>query len=628
MRLIFPVLLILFSLIIKVSLCWEEDQTGIVTHVVDGDTFDVSTGERIRLADIDAPESYEEGGQEATEYLKSLILNKKVYLDIDDVYRYDYEGTGSRLVCVVYVDYSSTKRLNINEKMVREDYAEIKDYENEFNPYTWSLYITTETTPPPPPPPPPPEPPPEPEPPPPPPAPKKEYTLKIQSLGSGTTNPSPATYVHTEGTVIEVKNEPSIGWKLYHWVLDGQTLDQSELITVTMNSDHILTAIFEEKPPNSKIYFKIMDANTNPVKGVTIEALQKPENQAVLILLSDEKGEAQTDNIRSGRYEFKFTKKGYETQSTQITLETDEQLSHTVSIDVTPVNIVIQLRDHEGKPVSHTMISSVSTPAGQEPVTGVTNEDGTFTLHDVYPGNYSFAATGYKILSKTFELSAPLGEQAFFNFTRYTHSVCNLMVRVEDEKGYPVNDVLIESTSCPQDQLVLSEIIDGEKTFYNILSGEYVIRFSKEGYAEAISYYTLAAGYTHETQPIILRQASFFSNYILYALAAASLGVASFLIMKHNPMQYPGKRTTDDGPIIESYPPKFHGTVKGDIIKAVAVEGIHELSDLKVHLGLPHDEFMKAFYELIMVGELEGTQEGTFNVKAETRKDWIQYYKM
>jgi hypothetical protein len=119
----------------------EVDKTSIVTRIIDGDTFDISTGERIRLADVDAPEYYESGYSQAKNYLESLINGKTVYLDIDDIYTYDYSGTGNRLVCVAYVDYDSTHLMNVNKALQDEGYAEISNYYNEFSPYSWTLLV-------------------------------------------------------------------------------------------------------------------------------------------------------------------------------------------------------------------------------------------------------------------------------------------------------------------------------------------------------------------------------------------------------------------------------------------------------------------------------------------------------
>jgi len=60
-----------------------------------------------------------------------------VYLDIDDVNGVDPYG---RKVAVIYVRYNSTHLLNVNKWLVDNGHAQIKDYDNEFNSNTWSLY--------------------------------------------------------------------------------------------------------------------------------------------------------------------------------------------------------------------------------------------------------------------------------------------------------------------------------------------------------------------------------------------------------------------------------------------------------------------------------------------------------
>lgn len=125
----------------------EFDAVTVVSSVTDGDTFDTTTKGTIRLADINAPEYYQAGGDAATNYLNSTVYGKTVYLNIDDVYVYDYNGTGSRLVCVVYVEYNQTHYLNVNKAILVAGHAEIDDFENEFNPDSWSLYVSKEEIP-------------------------------------------------------------------------------------------------------------------------------------------------------------------------------------------------------------------------------------------------------------------------------------------------------------------------------------------------------------------------------------------------------------------------------------------------------------------------------------------------
>ena len=115
----------------------EVDLVATVYKVVDGDTFDAFPSGRVRLADINAPELSEEGGQEAKGALINLVLNRKVYLDVDDLYIMDRYN---RLVCVVFIDYNSTHVLNVNKWLIENGYAQITDYKNEFDPSTWTLY--------------------------------------------------------------------------------------------------------------------------------------------------------------------------------------------------------------------------------------------------------------------------------------------------------------------------------------------------------------------------------------------------------------------------------------------------------------------------------------------------------
>lgn len=119
----------------------EIDATTTVSRVIDGDTFDTTSGDRIRLADIDAPESGEYGYSDAKDFLTSLVYEKTVYLDIDDVYETDRYG---RLVCVVYVQHNSTHYKNINKALLVEGHATIWNFNNEFNPYSWTLFVSKE----------------------------------------------------------------------------------------------------------------------------------------------------------------------------------------------------------------------------------------------------------------------------------------------------------------------------------------------------------------------------------------------------------------------------------------------------------------------------------------------------
>lgn len=142
--LILLVLITSFSTIVNADL----EATGVVSWITDGDTFDINYV-TYRMADIDAPEFDEdyEAYEASKYYLLDLIHGKTVYLDIDDWFIYDNYGTGNRIVCVVYVNHNSTHYLNVNMAMVFANHAEIRNYDNEFDPNTWSLYVLKPTNP-------------------------------------------------------------------------------------------------------------------------------------------------------------------------------------------------------------------------------------------------------------------------------------------------------------------------------------------------------------------------------------------------------------------------------------------------------------------------------------------------
>lgn len=107
------------------------DVSGYCYHVVDGDTIDVEGVGRVRLVGVNTPERGQPGYQTATDYVKSMVLGKKVYLDIDDAKHYDkYDRT----LAVVYID-----NINLNQELLKRGYAEVMYIPpSEFNPYSWT----------------------------------------------------------------------------------------------------------------------------------------------------------------------------------------------------------------------------------------------------------------------------------------------------------------------------------------------------------------------------------------------------------------------------------------------------------------------------------------------------------
>ncbi|WGI17964.1 type IV pilin [Methanonatronarchaeum sp. AMET-Sl] len=99
--------------------------------------------------------------------------------------------------------------------------------------------------------------------------PTKEYSLNIEVEGEGTTNPAPGEHIFEEGDEVTIETTPDEGWVFSEWTGDIQETDSE--ITITMDSDKTVTAIFEETDPDPVEYTLTIDVEgegtTNPAPG-------------------------------------------------------------------------------------------------------------------------------------------------------------------------------------------------------------------------------------------------------------------------------------------------------------------------------------------------------------------------
>ncbi len=107
------------------------EESGVCTHVVDGDTIYLDNGEKIRFVGVNTPERGVEGYITSKNFVQKLCLNKKVGIDVDDSKHSDRYG---RILGVVIVDGK-----NVNEMLLKEGLAEIMYMPpSEFYPYDWA----------------------------------------------------------------------------------------------------------------------------------------------------------------------------------------------------------------------------------------------------------------------------------------------------------------------------------------------------------------------------------------------------------------------------------------------------------------------------------------------------------
>ncbi|MFH1972292.1 MAG: thermonuclease family protein [archaeon] len=117
---------IFLILLLLLSACTQLEGPYLVTKVIDGDTIDIETGDRIRFSGINTPETDECYYQEAKDEVKELILNKHIYLERD----IDNKGKYGRLLRYIYLNDTM-----INAYLVQEGYAKVYDKYNETTKY-------------------------------------------------------------------------------------------------------------------------------------------------------------------------------------------------------------------------------------------------------------------------------------------------------------------------------------------------------------------------------------------------------------------------------------------------------------------------------------------------------------
>ncbi len=90
------------------------------------------------------------------------------------------------------------------------------------------------------------------------------YDLTITTTTGGTTNPTAGSYSHPCGSVVDVLAMPSAGYVFDYWELDGFDVGSSNPISVTMDQNHTLKAVFSKIPVVGGYSTSISQTVSNP----------------------------------------------------------------------------------------------------------------------------------------------------------------------------------------------------------------------------------------------------------------------------------------------------------------------------------------------------------------------------
>ncbi len=108
----------------------KNENNYFVSKVIDGDTIELNSGQRLRYIGIDSPEINYKGesecfAQEAKEFNKKLVEKKGIKIE-KDVSEKDKFG---RLLRYVFIDgVSTSSAILVNEYLVRQGYAIVSTY--------------------------------------------------------------------------------------------------------------------------------------------------------------------------------------------------------------------------------------------------------------------------------------------------------------------------------------------------------------------------------------------------------------------------------------------------------------------------------------------------------------------
>ena len=161
------------------------------------------------------------------------------------------------------------------------------------------------------------------------------YTLSISAGSGGTTDPSPDDYEYFEDTEVQVYADAGVGYEFDYWLKDGQNVGDQNPITVIMDDDHTLEAVFYQV---QQLYwltveaYDIFDSPESPVytpvyidgvyAGYSFEPIQVTEG------LHDVGVDNTVWNPEYNRYEiFYFFSEGSGSNPTQVSVTSDKTVA-------------------------------------------------------------------------------------------------------------------------------------------------------------------------------------------------------------------------------------------------------------------------------------------------------------
>lgn len=117
---------------------------------------------------------------------------------------------------------------------------------------------------------------------------KMNYTLTVADSANGTTSISPGEHMYPAGETVEVSATANVGYRLDHWVLDGSDAGSDNPLSLAMNGNHTLGAVFSAVSYVGTIYIRTdgtIDPDNAPISTLDNTTYTLSENVNSMIVV-------------------------------------------------------------------------------------------------------------------------------------------------------------------------------------------------------------------------------------------------------------------------------------------------------------------------------------------------------
>ncbi len=220
---------------------------------------------------------------------------------------------------------------------------------------------------------------------------EEEVELTINIDGEGTVDVDGEevedgwTGIYEDGMDVNLKAIPDDGWYFEEWTGDKEGKDEE--ITITMDSDKLITAHFETLIEEHDLTIVVIDEEDYPVEGANVTVDDETQE-------TDENGEAVFDDLVPGTYNYTVEKEGYDTVEDEVEI-VDNDIVEEVTLEEMAEHhdLTILVTDEEYERIEGAKVELDSTETEEIDYVETTDENGLAKFEDIPESTYEYVIT-------------------------------------------------------------------------------------------------------------------------------------------------------------------------------------------------------------------------------------------